>query len=167
MGDSTRQSKTFVDGETVSFSATTPAAVWDEVWPLMRLHHAEVGVLSKDDFAPDRSKLDAMDRAGMVRAFTLRIGARLVGYALFLVMSHWHYPGTKWAMQDAMYVLPEHRGLRAIAFMADQDEFLQNDGVDVIVRSVQAKNDYSRTLTRLGYTAMERSYVYDLRQGRV
>jgi hypothetical protein len=155
-------------GKVVQFSAVAPSHIWTEVQPLMKANHLEVGALAESDFEPDFRRLLLMERAGMTRAFTLHIGGQIAGYSLFLVLSHWHYPGTKWALQDAMYVVPEHRGIRAIEFMDDQDEWLAKDGADIIVRQVpiKLKVDFSRSLVRLGYTPLEKSFLRDIRKER-
>lgn len=164
-GGETRHTPSTVDGQVVSYSAASPVSLWDDAHALMIANHKEVGCLEVAAFKPDLDRLAKMEQAGMTRGFVMHVDGRIAGYALFLVMTHWHYPGTKWALQDAMYVLPTNRGARAVEFMAYQDEFLIKDGADVIVRQVPTKvrADFSRTLTRFGYVPIETVFLRDVR----
>ena len=171
MGDvAPRGGRAVVDySKAVEFAIALPSVSWTDIFPLLEKNHAEVGALESAAFKPDYHRLVAMERAGMTRGFTMKVSGEAVGYALFLVISHWHYPGTKWALQDAMFVSPNHRGIRAVEFMVYQDEALKQDGVDIIVRQVPTKSkvDFSKMLTRFGYTPVEKSFMRDLRLDRI
>lgn len=132
---------------------------WSEMTPLIRANHAETGVLDEREFAPDFDRYQHLEASGIARLFTIRDGMKLVGYAVFLVVPHLHYPDLQWALQDVLFVLPEHRGPRAIRFIRWTDEELKADGAHIVYRHVSKGRDYSRTLERLGYTAAETSFI--------
>lgn len=114
---------------------------------------------------PDYQKYKQMEAVGWVRVFTMRKIAdlKLMGYGLFFVMPHMHFPSMQWAMQDALWVHPGCRGRGAWRFIADQDERLKEMHADVVYRHVGAV-DYSRLLVeKLGYVAAERAYIKILR----
>lgn len=152
-----------VTGPIIEFSMAFISDIWDEARKLMDAHHAEVGILTSKEFNPDRHVYETMERAGATRTFTLRLDAKLIGYATFLVQTHPDYPATTWAYERAMYVVPRHRGMRAIEFQMAQDDVLKGEGL-IVVRYSTEKNDRSKTLTRMEYKPLERSYTRDYRK---
>lgn len=126
----------------------------------MRANFQETGFFRKEDFKPDRQRYFDLSALGILRHFTIRRAAILVGYAVFMLTpGHLHFPALRWAMQDVLYVAPEHRGIAAVKFIIWQDDALKDDRIDVVYRHVSAKHDYSRTLIRLGYEKVEEAYA--------
>lgn len=77
---------------------------------MIAAHHAEVGVHKEDmPLACDWEKYEALEYQGILRLLGARFDGQLVGYASFLVMPHLHYRTTVHAMNDAIFVRPEHR----------------------------------------------------------
>ena len=141
------------------------SSIWDEAIPLAVENHKEAGALFEDDFNPKLGPYKALEDLGMLKAFSARDGAILVGYAVILVSpSHLHYPKTCWGMQDVMYLKPDHRGIVAAKFIIHQDVALRSDGIDLVYRHTTLHKDYSRLLVRLGYRAEEVRYFKDLRE---
>lgn len=142
------------------FAQERLADIWDEALALAKLNHLETGALSHEDFQPNQTRYLALEKDRLLWTFTARTeDNRLVGYALFLVVPHLHYPSMTWAMQDVLYVHPEFRGVGAVRFMMRQDSALQAAGVHVVYRHVAARHDYSRTLTGIGYVPVETSFL--------
>lgn len=141
---------------------------WDDAISLIGSNHAETGALPDADFRPDRARYQALEQAGVTRVFTARGEASrvLVGYALFIVSPHPHYPGVVFAMQDVVYVAPAHRGAGAIAFMRFQDDVLREQGAQVVYRHVTVRRDYSRALLAMGYRPEETRFIRDFRGER-
>jgi hypothetical protein len=63
------------------------------------------------------------------------------------------------ASSYVFYVIPEHRGRAALAFLDWTDKALEVDGATAIIRTVRPGLDYSRTLARFGYTRSETAWV--------
>ena len=84
--------------------------------------------------------------------------AELVGYCAMGVSRHLHWSQTVWAIQDVLYVVPEHRGIAAVDFIRWMDAHLFRE-VNVIARHVTLLNDFGRTLERMGYREIEKTYV--------
>ncbi len=148
----------------IQIARGTVSEAWDEALPLVVANHAESGALPAADFGPQKETYDALEKAGIVKVFTAREAAVLVGYAVFIVSpSHLHYPKTSWAIQDVMYVAPEKRFTFPLRFMLYQDSSLRDDGVDLVYRHNTLHKDYSRLLLHLGYRAEEVRYYRDLR----
>jgi GNAT superfamily N-acetyltransferase len=144
----------------VEFAEETAEGVWDESIELVSANHEETGVVDGATFAPDRDKYIALNELGTFRVFTARLRGRLVGYSVFMVHESLIYPGETWAVQDVIYVHPEHRGRTAVRFIRTVDKSLHEDlGVKAILRHVSRKLDFGRTLERLGYHEQEVSYL--------
>ena len=142
-----------------SFSRESVQAVSDEAWPLMRRHAEEVSDLGTQSLDPDLEKYRALEAAGAYAAWTAREDGRLFGYSGFLVIASLHYPKILMALQDVVYIEPERRGPAAVKFILFVDEELKAMGVERVIRTVTERKDYSRTLTRMGYTPIERVFV--------
>jgi len=132
---------------------------WDEAIALTQLNHAETGGLPYEDFNPDKDKYLKIEEIGLIVSFTLRSAGKLVGYCLMFVSNHLHYKSKLWAVQDTLFVHKGHRGHGAAKFLMLVDEWLKKARVDVVVRQVSDKLDYSRTLKRLGYSSVETGYM--------
>lgn len=147
-----------------AFSLGRLSELWDEALPLIHENHRETGVLGPAEFAPDRSRYELLEKAGVTIVYQARVAGALVGYALFILsLSHLHYAGTSWAMQDVLYVAPAHRGRHGIRFIRWQDAQLAAQGLDLVYRHNCKRKDYGRVLERLGYQPEEVRYVRDLR----
>lgn len=139
-----------------SYARENATDIWDEAHALMVSHAEEVGIFGTERWAPKLDAYRRLEDAGVLRCFTLRHGengrtGQLDGYALFHVMPHLHYDLTI-AMQDAMFVRRECRGIAGAKFIAWTDARLKADGVGMVFRESIVTCDYSRTLTRMGYT---------------
>lgn len=139
-------------------------STWDEAKGLILANIREM-YLPELPCDPRREHYKMMEDNGWVRVFTMRRlpTLQLMGYGLFFVMPHAHFPTMQWAMQDALWVHPGCRGRGAWRFIEDQDRRLDEARADVIYRHVGAV-DYSRLLVeKLGYVAAERAYIKVLR----
>lgn len=143
----------------ITFAREQLRDTWDEGASLIKLNNAETGALATEEFAPDAEKYFQLEDLGMVRLYTARICDKLIGYAIFLIQHHLHYPKTRWAIQDVLFISPEYRGLGAVRFILWTDDMLRSDGVHIVFRHVSHKRDYSRTLERLGYGAVETGFM--------
>ncbi len=132
---------------------------WDEAIALTKLNHQETGVMSVEEFAPNKAKYLEIEKLGFITTFTFRCAGELVGYCLMFVSNHLHYPSTLWAVQDTLFVRKDHRGLSAARFLIWVDAWLKEYGVSVVMRQVTERLDFSRSLKRMGYTAIETGYM--------
>jgi L-amino acid N-acyltransferase YncA len=143
----------------VDFALEPVTEVWDEAVSLTQANHGETGVLDEGPFDPQAESYVNLDTTGLLRLFTMRDEGVLVGYQVFIVSPHLHYPSMLWASQDVVYVAPRCRGRAAVRFMRWVDEQLKNEGAHVILRHVSRKLDFHRTLERMGYYEQEVAYV--------
>lgn len=135
------------------------AKTWNEARDLLSNNHEETGLFEPEDFNPSVDKYCALEHEGMAKLFTARHEGNLIGYGVYLVVRHLHYENKVFAMQDTLYVDPAFRGAESIEFIKFMDHELYADGVDVILRQVTVKKDYSDALISLGYNEVETSYI--------
>jgi len=148
---------------TIAFQEEKVQSTWWDALPLLSKNHSESGALGSDKFDPHYGGYQDLETKGLLRVFTMRDGKQLVGYAIFLITPHMHYPSTTWAYQDVMYVAPEHRGRKACEFMIWCDTQLHIAAINYVYRHVSSSGkDYGRTLERMGYKMIERGFLKEL-----
>ena len=119
-------------------------------------HYREV--FGRGGFNPDWIKYDQAERAGRFRVYTARVNGQVVGYAGFFLRQCTHSKATKEAVQDSLYIAPEHRGGAGSEFIAWCDEDLRKDNVQVVYHHVNVRHDFGNMLKRQGYELVD--YVY-------
>lgn len=131
-------------------------AVWEEAMPLLHAHWREVAHYEDIALQPDRSVYAASDAAGLIRFYSARADARLVGYALFFVRPNPHYAQSVQAAQDVLYVDPAYRGLTGYRLIQYADEQLRSEGVQAVYHhQKRAHPQLGRVLERLGYEPVD------------
>jgi len=149
----------------LTFQRETIASVFDEALTLAKLNLDETGFEGMEGAMPDRERYLQIEKAVPTFAFTARSAGELVGYALFVVLEHVHYPGKYTANQENLYVRKDFRGIPAVKFIHWMDDQLESDSsVDYIVKVVSVRNDYSRILDKMGYEIAEKSYIKHLKK---
>ena len=139
----------------------TPEVI-DELKQIIELHYNEVGPY-QFDFIVDWDKYLVMEDAGVVRLFTVRDDTelKLVGYGIYIISTHTHFATTVFAMQDALYLLPEYRGNGAgTSFVLACEAFM--DDIDAVTQAVTPELDISETFKQAGYVPLENLYVKKL-----
>lgn len=131
-----------------------------EAEPLLAAHWQEIA-LNRDliPLAPDWPAYEALEAAGVLRIFTARDGGRLVGYFAVFVRPHLHYRDTIFAVNDVIYLAPEHRrgwaGPRLIQFA---ERCLRDDGVTVLAINTKRHRPFDLLLKRMGFGVAETVY---------
>jgi acyl carrier protein len=103
---------------------------------MQRAHWREVAVDREAiPLAVDWARYEELERLGLFYALCMRdaLGGELVGYNAFFVTPHLHYMTTKFAVNDVVYVRPEHRGIEGIRLLLRAEETLVNLGVRKII----------------------------------
>lgn len=143
----------------VTFAEEDISEGWEEALPLMRAHHTEVGSLPSREFDPSKEGYAALQAAGSLMTFTVRKAGELIGYATFYMSKPLHYQTVLFAMQDALYVEPAHRGMTAIRFIYWTDEALRRVGAKYIVRHTSSRMENGSMYVGLGYIPLDSSYI--------
>lgn len=143
----------------ILFASESIADTWPEGKELILANHRETGALMPAEFNPDPERYFLLEKAGLMRLFTVRANEQLVGYAVFSVTMNLKYTGTLWANEEVLYVAPEHRGRTAVRFIRWTDNELKAADVDFILRDVTPRSGHARTLERMGYTEATRKFL--------
>lgn len=113
---------------------TLDAALADGLADLVALHWEEAAT-DKDAFpmAPDWPGYRATERAGALKILTFRRGAALLGYNIFFVQPTLHHRNSLWAINDLIYLDPDHRrGLAGARLIREAEARLRLLGVKKI-----------------------------------
>lgn len=142
-----------------SFQQERLEEVWYEAVGLLKKHEEEVGPLrGQGKLAPNERAYHIAARNGFFRVYTMRAEGLLVGYSVLAITPHLHYSGLVFAIEDVIYVLPEHRGLRAVQFIDWMDRHLLEE-VDCITRHSTGAKPWGRTLERMHYRSLGTTYI--------
>lgn len=136
----------------------------EEMKPLLLLHWEEVAAF-KDSivFDPNYDLYFEIEKAGGLHCVTVRDDGRLVGYFLSLVHQHLHYQGSKWAINDVLFIHPDHRhGSLAMDMFKFAESKLRDMGCDVMSIHMKTYARFDRLVERLGYENVEAIYAKQL-----
>ena len=132
----------------------------DSLVPLVVENFNETAVFKDLKLEPDLSAYYKAEEAGVLRIYTVREDAKLVGYSIFSVFMHNHFRGTKVAKEEVIFLAPEHRkGRVGLKFIDYCDEALTAEGVNIIMRTSTEIRDWSPVLLRRGYVLAEKTYA--------
>jgi hypothetical protein len=130
---------------------------------------AETGVPG-EVLDPDWDRYYSMENNGLLRLFVARerpvdtedwaaVGDTVVGFCLFLVISHAHYKKRIWAFQDMLWFKKDYRGFAPVRFIKWCDDELRCLGVHIVMRDVTEIVDYGRVLRAFNYEPLETKWV--------
>ena len=139
--------------------------VINEAEPLLAEHWREIAVHQDVPLKPSYVFYRKMDKMGALKIFTARRGGRLIGYAVFVVRPrHGHYEYV-WAINDIVWIKPEHRRLGVgAALLAFWEAELARLGVEFVnVSSKVAHPALHALLEKCGYSTIEIGHQKRLR----
>lgn len=134
-----------------------------EMRPLWDEHFREISMNQDIPLDPDLGAYSRMDKSGVLRIFTARVGAgwesTLVGYNVFIVATNPHYKGSLQANQDILFLDPEVRkGLVGYKFLKWCDNELRKEKVQVVYHHIKADHNFGAMLERMGYRQTDLIY---------
>ena len=144
----------------ITYARETVAGVLDEIQPLLARHWQEIATYDDIPLDPDYPAYLAADARGVVRVFTARVEGVLIGYGVFFI-GNLHYKSSRIAVQDILFVLPEHRGGRAgFGLVRHIDASLKAEGIQVAYQHVKmAHPALGRVLFHCGWQPVETIYA--------
>ena len=146
----------------VSFACETYAQVIDDLLPLLKPHHRELGPYQdKMPTDPDFDFYKKASEAGLCQFYTARLGGELIGYAAYLIRPSLHYRTTMWALCDMVWLSPGRRGHGIGHLLFDFIERDLRNEKKVFVMHTTAKKDHpalSGLLTQRGHNLVELGY---------
>lgn len=146
--------------ESTRYHTESIVDLWAELLPLLRAHWEELAPWQDIPLNPDPEFYEAMETAGMLYAYTVRVDGVLAGYGIYIVRTHPHSRDSTQAYQDALYVSPGYRrgGIgRDLIEYADRE--LAKEGAEVVYQHVKKAHDFGRLLESIGYEYVEKIYA--------
>ena len=155
----------------LSFQWETITSVMEDGFEdLMTLHWQEVALdQARVPLAPDWPKYRHLERAGVLRTVGARLGNRLVGYDVFFVQPTMHYSTSLWAVNDVLYLDPDHRrGMAGARLIKESEPLLRSLGVEKVLYHTKlhtqhghgmARGTVGDLLSKLGYKHVENVYA--------
>ena len=137
------------------------ADCYQEAQHLLKMHWEEIA-LNKDAIKlnPDYEQYEEAEKAGMLRIFTARDGAKIVGYFALLVHRSLHYRDHMFATNDVIYLDPQYRkGLTASKMIRFAVDCLTQDGVSMVFINTKTHKPFDILLERLGFNHVENVYA--------
>lgn len=133
---------------------------FEEGLPLFHRHYRDISANQDIKLEIDFERYFRLQDAGAVRLFTARAAdGKLIGYAVFHVMTNMRYKSSLQATQDVLFVHPEFRGcgMKLVEFCDNQ---LRNEGVQVVYHHTKAKPElnFGPALERRGYKLVDLIY---------
>jgi GNAT superfamily N-acetyltransferase len=96
----------------ITFARESYADLIDDIEPMLAEHHAELA-LYRDEIPldPEFEAYHRADRLGLMRFYAARRVGVLIGYAIFSMLERHHHYAHRWAINDILWIDPEHRNL--------------------------------------------------------
>lgn len=144
-----------------TFQREDVRTLWPELTPLLQKHWREIAHYQDIPLNVDFETYERLEGDGSLRVFTARSKEwELIGYAIYFLRHNLHYLGSFQALQDVLFLLPEHRKTRIGSQLIDwADERLRDDGVQVVIHHVKAAHNFGPLLERKGYELQDLIYT--------
>ncbi len=140
-------------------------SLWDELMPLLARHYAEVSPDPDIALDPDILGYQRVEDAGMLRVYTARERTKLIGYLAVFVSPSLHSRGKFNASSDAIYVLPDERGLGVGRGLIEcAKKHLADQGVQILHMHTKHPDDLNAgaMLRRLGFDQVDEVWAVRL-----
>jgi GNAT superfamily N-acetyltransferase len=109
-------------------------------------------------------RYQALNKAGAIRFFIMRVGGELAGYAPYAILDHMRYRGWKYAYADVCYVArrfrasPRESYRRYRDLQAAAEDWARSLGCREILAVSKIHRPLAPLLERMGYRAQETIY---------
>lgn len=140
--------------------------LWEELFPLLDAHWREIAHFPDIPLDVNIARYEQAEDAGVLRTFAARRDGELVGYAIYSVAFNSHYSGSLQAVQDVLFIHPDHRRSGAgLKLLREADQQMAADGVQAVYQHEKLAHPFSPLMERLGYECIERIWVKRLDKG--
>ena len=133
------------------FARESGIDVMPEIGHLLEEHYEEVTHHRDIPVGCDYEHYLKLDKAGILRIYTVRVMGELVGYGIYTVGHSKHYKSSYQARQDTLFLSAAHRrgsaGYRFIKWLHEQ---LRAEGVQIVYDHGKFVKDIQSIFERLG-----------------
>ena len=145
----------------IEYTITPLQDFLDECEPMLADHYEEVAMYTdKIDLDPDYTRYEQAEEADLLRIFTLKDDGKIVGYNIFFVGAGLHYSSTKYALNDIVYIDPDHRHQEhTVTFFKRCESWLKEEGVQVISYHMKANKTFTGLMEFLEFDHAEHVYT--------
>lgn len=135
------------------------ADILEELKPLLQEHYKEIALYQDDiKLDPDYDLYLLMEEQGTLHVYTVR-SDQLVGYCITFVREHPHYKSDLYAVNDIVYVHPDHRHTEVAPVMLQNLEtIMQERGVSVMTFHMKTYKTFEALMDFSGFDKVE--YLY-------
>jgi methylase of polypeptide subunit release factors len=145
----------------ITYQVETWASMLPEASQIFPRHWEELALNQdkiKDDLDYERYALLA--EKGNLHVVTARSNGILVGYAIFIIMTHGHYKSSGlMALSDMYYVLPEFRNGTGTRMFCEIERSLKEKGVILAMTSCKVHQDHSELFEKLGWQFSDKTFI--------
>jgi GNAT superfamily N-acetyltransferase len=154
----------------MSKSRPDPVYAWESVSGFLRDGMEDLLTAHWDTIplAVDWEQYRWLERHGILRAISMRQAGQLIGYNVFFVRPTLHYSTSLWAVNDVIYLDPDHRkGMAGVRLIRAAEPMLRGIGVQQVLYHTKmhvhlghgkARGTLGRLLTAMGYNLAEEVY---------
>jgi GNAT superfamily N-acetyltransferase len=134
--------------------------VYDEMYPLLEEHWAEIATDKSIELAPDFDNYQLLQDTDHLHMLFCRDEInQIIGYMVTFITPHMHYKNMIYAQNDLIYIHPNHRrGSLASRMLKVFEQQMKEKGVDVIHMHVKVAFEFGAMLTRIGFMHEENIY---------
>ncbi len=131
-----------------------------EMKALLQKHWNEVGFGNdRVSLDPDYDRYTELERSNKLQLVVARDNQVMVGYCLDIVDFHLHHRCHQYAVNDILYLIPEHRGgLVAPAMLEVVQGQLRHKGVSAHIITMMDGYGFKGTADDAGYKPLEQNY---------
>jgi L-amino acid N-acyltransferase YncA len=155
------------NGKEYVFSLEKGEEIYQELEPLGRAHYGEMKQrlmadgMEIGEWAPRSEEYIASERKGNLKVFIVRHEGRAIGYSNMYITNDMHN-GELICTEDAIYILPEHRGGVGLAFMKNIIRYMKNVGVKRVMITPVTDLRAESLWARIGFKKYASLMVCDL-----
>jgi len=132
----------------------------EEMKPLVKRHWEEISLYKdKIKLNPDYDKYLLLASLDMLHVFTARDNGDLIGYFVSFIQPHIHYKDNMFAVNDALFIAPEHRkGSLGYKLFKNAEIALKEMGIHVMLIHSKVHQDFKPLMDKLGFDRVEHTY---------
>lgn len=146
----------------VNFSVEKWAPFVEDAKHVFPIHYEELSLeKGRIPLGMDFAKYQEIEDRNQLHVLVAREAGKVIGYYIAILVIHPHYKDAGlMSTTDMFYILPEHRkGSIGIQLIAKAEETLRERGVVKAYLGTKIKQDHTKILEWLGWTATDKVFT--------